>query len=279
MPWTVSEPPAVAKNWTDAEKERCVAAANAALKDGKSDADAIYACIAAAGKGNRMKNKVERLVMVGADLEIRVEGEGAEEKKRIGGYAAVFDSWSNDLGGFRERIAPGAFAKTLQEADVRGLLNHDPNYVLGRTKAETLELSEDGKGLRFSVTPPDTQWAKDLLVSIQRGDINQMSFGFRTIKDTWGKGITDENGRAVRERTLLEVALFDVSVVTFPAYPATEAGLRAWNPEELYTPEPPELGHSDEPGQATHSTSEPGQALHSLRRLRINLYERCDVEA
>lgn len=226
-----------------------------------------------------MKNKIERLVLNGADLSIRVEGEGADEKKIIDGYAAVFDSWSNDLGGFRERIAPGAFNKTLQEADVRGLLNHDPNYVLGRTKAETLTLAEDGKGLRVSVTPPDTQWARDLAVSIQRGDINQMSFGFRTIKDTWAKGMVDEQGRALRERTLLEVALYDVSVVTFPAYPATEAGLRAWNPEELYTPEPPvDDGHSDEPGPETHSL-EPGPALHSLRRMRLNLYERCDVEA
>jgi len=277
MPWTVSDPPAVAKNWTDEEKSKCVAAANAALKAGKSDADAILVCIAAAGKGKRMKTRIERLVMVGADLEIRAEGDGAEEKKKIVGYAAVFDSWSNDLGGFRERIAPGAFTKTLQEADVRGLLNHDPNYVLGRTKAATLELSEDTKGLRFSVTPPDTQWARDLMVSIQRGDINQMSFGFRTIKDTWGKGIQDEHGRALPERTLLEVALYDVSLVTFPAYPATEAGLRAWRPEELYTPEPPSDGHSDEPGPADHSP-EPGQALHSLRRMKLELYERYNVE-
>lgn len=226
------------------------------------------------------KNKIERLVLTGAELEIRVEGEGADEKKRIAGYAAVFDSWSNDLGGFRERIAPGAFNKTLQEADVRGLLNHDPNYVLGRSKAETLELTEDTRGLRFSVTPPDTQWARDLLVSIQRGDINQMSFGFRKIKDTWGQGLADEQGRVLKERTLLEVALYDVSVVTFPAYPATEAGLRAWNPVELYTPEPPADGHSDEPGHDTHlDKTEPGQALHSLRRMRINLYERMCVEA
>lgn len=228
-----------------------------------------------------MKNKIERLVLTGTDLEVRVVDQNGTEQKRIGGYAAVFDSWSDDLGGFRERIAPGAFAKTVQEADVRGLLNHDPNYVLGRTRAETLTLEEDAKGLRFEVIPPETQWARDLMVSVGRGDINQMSFGFRTIKDTWSKGLVDESGRGVRERTLLEVALYDVSVVTFPAYPATEAGLRAWQPDEVYVPEPPSDGHSDnEPGQADHlDDTKPGQALHSLRRMRLDLYERMNVEA
>lgn len=227
-----------------------------------------------------MKNKIERLVLTGANLEVRVTNEGGAEQKRIDGYAAVFDSWSVDLGGFRERIANGAFTKTLQEADVRGLLNHDPNYVLGRKKAETLTLQEDNKGLHILATPPDTQWARDLLVSIGRGDINQMSFGFRTIKDAWYR----VKGMDLWERTLLEVELLDVSVVTFPAYPATEAGLRGWYQQnEIYVPKPPEaLGgddNRDEPGQADHSEPEPVPALHSLRRMRINLYERMCVEA
>jgi len=141
--------------------------------------------------------------------------------KTITGYAAVFNSLSEDLGGFREKIDREAFAKTIQNADVRALFNHDKNYVLGRTKSGTLKLSSDEHGLKIENIPPDTQWARDLLVSIDRGDVNQMSFGFRTISDKWEKRDKEDI------RTLLEVELFDISPVTFPAYPDTEVGLRS----------------------------------------------------
>lgn len=150
-------------------------------------------------------------------LELRL----SDDKKKIRGYAAVFNQWSEDLGGFREKIRQGAFAKTIKEADVRALFNHDPNYVLGRNKAGTLSLSEDDKGLAIEVDPPDTQWARDLLVSIDRGDINQMSFGFSTIKDEWA----GKDGDTTRE--LVEVKLYDVSPVTYPAYPQTSVGVRS----------------------------------------------------
>ena len=150
-------------------------------------------------------------------LELRV----SDDKKKIRGYAAVFNQWSEDLGGFREKIRPGAFSKTIKEADVRALFNHDPNYVLGRNKAGTLRLMEDDKGLEIEVDPPETQWARDLLISIDRGDINQMSFGFSTVKDEWG----GDKGEATRE--LVEVKLFDVSPVTYPAYPQTVVGVRS----------------------------------------------------
>lgn len=150
-------------------------------------------------------------------LELRV----SDDKKKIRGYAAVFNQWSEDLGGFREKIRPGAFSKTIKEADVRALFNHDPNYVLGRNKAGTLRLTEDDKGLEIEVDPPETQWARDLLISIDRGDINQMSFGFSTVKDEWG----GDKGEATRE--LVEVKLFDVSPVTYPAYPQTVVGVRS----------------------------------------------------
>jgi uncharacterized protein len=152
--------------------------------------------------------------------ELRAEaGEG--EAPHIRGYAALFDTWSEDLGWFREKIHPGAFANTLKEADVRALWNHDPNYVLGRNKSDTLQLREDEKGLAVDITPPDTQWARDLMTSMKRQDINQMSFAFQTIRDDWNYDSDP------LERTLVECNLFDVAVVTYPAYTATSAAVRS----------------------------------------------------
>lgn len=151
--------------------------------------------------------------------ELRVDPEG-----RIEGYAAVFNTLSLDLGGFREKVQLGAFRKTLTEADVRGLFNHDPHFVLGRNKAGTLELAEDSMGLHFRATPPAATWAADLRLSIERGDIDQGSFSFDTIRDEW------TNGPEGRERELIEVRLYDVSVVTYPAYPQTSVAVRSMIP-------------------------------------------------
>lgn len=151
--------------------------------------------------------------------ELRVER--AEGKlPRIAGYAAVFESESIDLGGFVERVARGAFAGSLA-GDVRALWNHDPMHLLGRTTAGTLRLAEDSRGLAIELDPPDTQTGRDVVTLIERRDVTGMSFAFRTLKDAWAKVA----GSWLR--TLLEVELFDVSPVTFPAYPATEVGLRA----------------------------------------------------
>jgi hypothetical protein len=152
-----------------------------------------------------------------AVTELRVIGE-PDNPKKIVGHAAVFNQLSEDLGGFREQIAPGAFTNTLKTADVRALFNHDPNYVLGRTTSGTLRLAEDETGLIVEIDPPGTQWANDLLVSINRSDITQMSFAFRAVQEQW------QNGKSVR--TLIEVELFDVSPVTYPAYPQTDVKLR-----------------------------------------------------
>lgn len=164
--------------------------------------------------------------------EIRVDEQG-----RIEGYAAVFDKPSEDLGGFREFVRPGAFTKTLREADIRALFNHDPNYVLGRNRASTLELAEDSQGLHFRVLPPETVWANDLKVSARRGDINQGSFGFNTIRDEW------RHFNETRERDLLEVRLFDVSIVTYPAYPQTAVNVRSLMNELISG-----LGAENDPG-------------------------------
>ena len=152
-------------------------------------------------------------------LEVRADG-GASPV--IEGYAAVFDQLSVDLGGWRERIAPGAFERSVSDNDVRALWDHDSKYVLGRNRAKTLALEEDARGLRIQVTPPATTWAADLVAMMKRGDVNQMSFGFYVRQDEW----TEEPDFGL-VRTLRDVDLFDVSVVTYPAYPATSAEARA----------------------------------------------------
>jgi HK97 family phage prohead protease len=160
----------------------------------------------------------ERRIVVG---ELRTVMDG-DKPSKICGHAAKFDSLSEDLGGFRERIAPGAFAKTIESGDIRALWNHDANIVLGRNKSGTLRMSEDIAGLYYECDAPDTQLVRDMVMSpIARGDVNQCSFGFRTISDKWAK----VDGEWLR--TLLEVELFDVSPVTYPAYASTDVGLRS----------------------------------------------------
>lgn len=153
-------------------------------------------------------------------IEIRAE-QSDDKSLRISGHAAVFNKKSNDLMFFREIVLPGAFKKTIKDADVRALWNHDPNFVLGRNKAGTLRLQEDDIGLKTDIDLPDTQFARDIYTSIKRGDVDQMSFGFRTVTDRW----RIENKEYIRE--LIEVELFDVSPVTFPAYPQTDIAARA----------------------------------------------------
>ena len=148
----------------------------------------------------------------------------AEDGRRLEGYAVVFGSMSEDLGGFREVIEPGAFSEALgNRPDVRALFNHDPSFVLGRTTNGTLALTQDGHGLRMAVTMPDTSYARDVYELVQRGDVSQMSFAFSVRKggETWAT----EDGRRVRRLRSLD--LFDVSVVTYPAYQATTVAARA----------------------------------------------------
>lgn len=99
---------------------------------------------------------------------------------------------------------------------------HNTDFVLGRTKSGTLKLWEDDHGLAFEILPPNTQFARDALASIQRGDVDQMSFGFETMRDRWGE---DDAGGIVRD--LIEVELLDVSPATFPAYPQTSVAVRS----------------------------------------------------
>lgn len=156
-------------------------------------------------------------------FEVRAAEEG--DDKTLRGYAAVFNSLSVEMWGFREQIAPGAFADSIAGDDVRALWNHDTNWVLGRTTNGSLALTEDENGLAFELMPPDTQMGRDALVSIRRGDVSQMSFGFATLEDKWD---IDENEQYVR--TLLRVKLYEISPVTFPAYPATTVAVRGADP-------------------------------------------------
>jgi len=155
------------------------------------------------------------------EFEIR---EATEDKPaQLVGYAARFNSWSDDLGGFVERVKPGAFKKALMVSDVRALYNHDSNQLpLGRTP-KTLRLVEDSKGLKVEIDLPDTQIARDLVTSINRGDVSQMSFGFTVAQD--GDEWREKDGEV--KRTIHEIReLFDVSPVVFPAYPATKISAR-----------------------------------------------------
>lgn len=166
-----------------------------------------------------MKNKKEIRMLPIQELRIDDSLNG-----KIVGHASVFDSWSETLGGifpFKEIVRKGTFTETIKLDDIRALFNHDPNFVLGRNKAGTLELEEDEIGLRVVITPPDTSWANDLIKNLRRGDISQMSIGFIVLEDTWGT----QDGIDIRE--IKKVQLFDVSIVTYPAYTQTDVGVRA----------------------------------------------------
>ena len=134
----------------------------------------------------------------------------------ITGHAAVFNQMSSDLGGFREIIAPDAFSNVLND-DVRALVNHDPNLLLGRTTSGTLRLEQTEKGLQYSFDVPDTTYGRDLVISMERGDITQSSFAFTIEDDSWE---TTEDGEV---RTINKVKqLYDCSPVTYPAYPTSD---------------------------------------------------------
>lgn len=152
---------------------------------------------------------------------MRVERRDKDERLIVG-HAAVFNQDADIMGYFLERVAPGAFKRAIAEDDVRSLFNHDPNFVLGRNKSGTLKLREDDTGLMTETTPPDSQLVRDLVMTpIERGDVSQMSFAFRVRAEKW------EEQDDTWLRSILEVELFDISPVTFPAYPTTDVGLRS----------------------------------------------------
>ena len=170
---------------------------------------------------------------VASDLRV-VNGEGLRQK--FVGHAVVFNSLSEDLMFFREQIAPEAVDRTFDERlDVRALIDHDPAKLMGRLTARTLKLSKDQRGLLVEIDPPDTSYSRDVLESVRRGDLTGMSFAFRTLKDQWDE-TTDPP-----TRTVLDMRIHEVSLVTFPAYPATDVdvaqrSLHAFRASQVYYP-------------------------------------------
>jgi len=151
----------------------------------------------------------------------------ADNENQIEGYAAVFNKDSVDFGGWIERIAPGAFDDVLND-DAVAAFNHDMSLVFGRNKVN-VTLEQDGKGLRYVVSLPDTSLAKDIRTLIKEGIINQSSFAFTVRKQNW-EHVEDKSRPSVR--TILKVArLFDVSPVTYPAYPDTSVATRDFRKE------------------------------------------------
>jgi len=166
------------------------------------------------------KPKIERRCLESDLQEMRLNFDGKAPK--ITGYAAVFNTETELWPGFREKISPGAFTESIVGDDVRALWNHNPEKVLGRNKSGTLLLREDEKGLYYEITPPDTPLAKELMTLMKRGDINQSSFGFRIVK----KSSQVNEKKDEMTRVIDKAQLFDVSPVTYPAYPTTEAHVR-----------------------------------------------------
>lgn len=159
-----------------------------------------------------------------SDVERKIEWRTDDMKPgKISGYAAVFNSKSQNLGGYVEIIAPGAFKKAIGRSDARALIEHDSRLIIGRQSAGTLKLKEDDTGLFMEVDPPNTTYARDLMVSIERGDIREQSFGFTIKSDKW-----EDLQENISLRTITEIdELFDVSPVTYPAYQDTSVALRA----------------------------------------------------
>lgn len=159
---------------------------------------------------------------VADDLHETRASVNADGSKSLEGYAIRFDVWSQDLGGFRERLSPDSTDATLRARnDVKALVNHESRLVIGSTRAKTLVLESTAQGVRDHIALPDTSYANDLHTVVDRGDVRGQSFGFSVPRggDAWNSDFT--------ERTVLALRLHEVSVVTFPAYVQTSVSARS----------------------------------------------------
>jgi HK97 family phage prohead protease len=169
--------------------------------------------------GPQPESKEPEIRVHTTDIEVRAEGDGMT----FSGYAAVFNSPSEDLGGFIEYVAPGAFKRSLQSRnEIKLLWNHDSGEPLASVRGGSMQLVEDERGLKVTATLPQTSRGRDVAELLRTKVIDSMSFGFNVIKDTWS--------RDGQTRTLESVRLFEVSVVSFPAYAATTAQVRSAQP-------------------------------------------------
>ena len=160
------------------------------------------------------------------NTELRAYKSEDGDKMAVEGYAIVFNSESRDLGGFTEIVAPNALDGALERnTDVLALYGHDYQNVLGRQSAGTLKLSKDERGIKFNLDLPNTQLGRDVYTLVERGDLKGNSFGFTVNRDNWDK---DKSGKVVR--TIEEVKdLFEISIVSLPAYEATELTMRSFD--------------------------------------------------
>jgi HK97 family phage prohead protease len=166
--------------------------------------------------GPQVESKEPEVRTNSVDFEVRAEGDGMT----FTGYASVFNSPSEDLGGFVEYVAPGAFKRSLQSRnEVKLLWNHDSGEPLASLRGGTMQLLEDSVGLKVTAQLPNTTRGRDIAELLRTKVIDSMSFGFNVIKDSWS--------RDGQTRTLESVRLFEVSVVSFPAYEATVAQVRS----------------------------------------------------
>lgn len=203
---------------------------------------------------------IEKRYLPAAELRV----EERDGKPVIEGYAVVFNERSVDLGGFVEEIAPGAFGQ-LDGVDVRALWQHNTDQPLGRTKAGTLRVWETETGVAFELEPPETQVGRDAVTSIRRGDVDQMSFGFMVPieGDTWGRL---EDGTPLRR--VHNAELYEISPVTWAAYPQTAVGLRDAIYGEL--PEIPADLRAQDPGEIDEAVDQMrAQAAQRERELRL----------
>lgn len=191
-------------------------------------------------------------------VEVRASGEGDNQKKKITGYAVKWDQLSEPIWGlFQERFRKGAFTNHLKNnPDIIGDWQHNIGEIMGRTAAGTLTVEEDDIGLKYEIDPPS--WAEKHIETIERGDVTGSSFIFRAIKTEW-----DDSNPDMEIRTVIEAELIEVSPVTFPAYPQSEAGVRS--AQQIYE---------------SHTANKAGkdktvQVDYSLRKKKLNLISKC----
>lgn len=217
--------------------------------------------------------KIEYRVFAHAEVRAKKDGKGIE------GYAAVFNQRSENLGGFREAIMPGAFSRMLREKqDVRAMFNHDPNMLLGRCANSTLRMAEDSTGLSYDCDMPDTSVARDVYRLIERRDITGCSFSFVPADggQRWSEGRDTETGEPIAFRDLTDLDVRDVGPVTFPAYPQTSVDSRMLWPQG----EPAEVlayligeGRSDNEPYGNVDYADPGYQSDKKKRYPLDTEE------
>jgi HK97 family phage prohead protease len=234
------------------------------LKDAGKDVPELKTLTLALSLEGRGEDDVERRSF---EVELRVVGEPAEEPV-IEGMAAVYGKKSEVIFGFREIIEQGFFDVVLNQ-DVRALWNHNADLVLGRTKNHSLALEDNERGLGVRIRPPDTQAGKDALTLIKRGDVNQMSFGFQVKAEGGSEWKKESDGSLTR---ILKRGgcsrLYDVSPVTFPAYPQTSAHVRSMVEQLTAEGQEPEAEPDETNSVQVHLIAR----RHEMRKTDINFH-------